>query len=146
MAKKKKCALITGKFAKFAYRRPHLGLSHTGGDSKYGGKRRRWATAQAERQIHATNVYADTCRWATAQAERQIHATNVYTCTLETHTHAHPRARVRTHTHTHTHTHAHTHAHTHTHTQSCSACAVPQTTNSRDARTNRQNGFSESSD
>ena len=33
-----------------------LGPSHTSGDSKYGGKRRRQATAQAEWQIHATNV------------------------------------------------------------------------------------------
>ena len=32
------------------------GPSHTGGDSRHGGKRRRHATAQAERQIHATNV------------------------------------------------------------------------------------------
>ena len=34
------------------------GLPHTGGDSRYGGKRRRQARAQAERQIHATNVCA----------------------------------------------------------------------------------------
>ena len=32
------------------------GLSHTDGESRCGGKRRRRATAQAERQIHATNV------------------------------------------------------------------------------------------
>ena len=32
------------------------GPSHTGGDSRYGGKRRRQASAQAERQMHATNV------------------------------------------------------------------------------------------
>ena len=38
-----------------AYRRC-LSFSHTGGDSRYGGKRRRQATAQAERQIHAINV------------------------------------------------------------------------------------------
>ena len=33
-----------------------LGLSHTGGDLRYGGKRRRQATAQAERQLHTANV------------------------------------------------------------------------------------------
>ena len=33
-----------------------LGPSHTGGDSRHGGKCRRQATVQAERQIHATNV------------------------------------------------------------------------------------------
>ena len=32
------------------------GPSHSGGDSRYGGKRRRQASAQAERQMHATNV------------------------------------------------------------------------------------------
>ena len=32
------------------------GLPHIGGDSRYGGKPRCQATAQAERQIHATNV------------------------------------------------------------------------------------------
>ena len=32
------------------------GLSHNGVDLTYGGKRRRQATAQAERQMHATDV------------------------------------------------------------------------------------------
>ena len=44
-----------------------LGLSHTGGDSRYGGKRQRQATAQAERQIHATNVCTRTLATRTQQ-------------------------------------------------------------------------------
>ena len=37
--------------------RPHdVRPNATGGDSRYGGKRRRQATAQAERQIHAASV------------------------------------------------------------------------------------------
>ena len=61
-----------------------------GGDSRYCGKRRLQATAQAERQIHATNV-----------------------CTRALATHVH----------------------------SSSARAVSYMAKSRDARTNRQNGF-----
>ena len=44
-----------------------LGPSHTDVDSKYDGKRRRQASAQAEQQIHATNVCTRTLATHTQQ-------------------------------------------------------------------------------